>query len=228
MTLSLNPEFVALRDGYTFDPGYATIEAQLEGGLTRKRQEAALYPVHTINVNWVLSPEQYTRFMGFFRTDLQEGTHAFLMDLVTTVAMLLPHKCRTKGGLPKLTQKKGLNFSVAATLEVEQNPTYSGLIAYTEPDQIIFPVADPYLAGPIKDGDTLRIIDSSGTHTSGTFLNMDGVYQCDGNSGFNIITLASPWLVNSAWTILATLGAPGIYGDESNGNIRSTVVRIPT
>lgn len=228
MTLSLNPEFVALRDGYTFEPGYATIEDQLEGGLTHKRQDATLYPVHNINVNWVLSPEQYTRFMGFFRTDLQEGTHAFLMDLVTNVALMIPHKCRTRNGLPKLTQKRGLNFAVSATLEVEQNPSYTGLIAYVEPDQIVFPVANPYFAGPLRDGDTIRIIDSSGTHTSGTFLNMDGVYECDGNSGFDTITLSSPASVNSAWTTLATLGAPGIYGDESNGNVRSTVIRIPT
>jgi hypothetical protein len=226
MTLKLDYE--PLRDGYTFEASYPVIEAQLDGGITRKRQDVLWMP-HMVTVNWLLDRIDYTRFMGFFRTTLKNATNAFLLDLVADVGIPTTHKCRTRGGMPKLTGQRGNAFYVSATLEVQVNPTYTGLILYQEPGSIIFTTDFPSLVGPIIEGDTVRIIDSSGTHPTGpTSLNLDGIYTVDSTVGFSVLQLASPSSVNSGWTTLAGLGAPGEYGDETHGSVYSTVTRVPT
>lgn len=156
--------FTPIRDGYSVVPTYPTREAILEGGKTRKYSDA-LYLPHEVTVNWKLgNPTDYTNFMGFFRTTLLETTEYFLMDLVTDIGALVPHRCRTKGGMPRLTQVNGNCFYVSATLEVEVNPTYTGLILYSDPGLVTFSHITPRLVGPIQPGDTVQILNSSGTH----------------------------------------------------------------
>lgn len=226
MTLSLN--YTPLRDSYSFEPGYSTVEVQLDGGLSRKRQDVLFQP-HLMTVTWLLDPTQYTRFMGFFRTALKNATQPFLVDLVSDIAIPTTHRCRTKGGMPKLTQQRGHAYYVTSTLEVEANPTFTGLITYQEPDRIVFATTNPYLVGPIVEGDIIRVIDTQGTHPTGpTALNLDGVYTVDSTLGFNVLILTTPASVNSDWTTLAGLAGTAQYGDASNGNVTSTVTRVPT
>lgn len=220
--------FQPVRDGYTFEPGYSCIEVQLDGGASRKRQDV-LYQPHIITVNWVLTGPEYTQFMGFFRTTVNNGTSPFLMFLVSDLSTPTLHKCKTKGGIPKLTQQKGLAYFVTSTLEVEQNPTYTGNIIYQEPDLVVFSTTNPFFVGPIVTGDTIWIQNAAGTHPTGpTFLDMQGVYSVTSTTGFDTLQLNSPASVNSNWTILATLGAPGQFGDVSHGNVISTITKFPT
>lgn len=226
MTLTLDYEPV--RDGYTFEPSYPVIESSLDGGLSEKRQDV-LYVPHIVTLNWILEGSDYTKFMGFFRTTLKNATQAFLVDLVADIGTPTTHRCRTRGGMPKLMQQRGQAFYVAATLEVQVNPTYTGLITYQEPGNIIFSVTNPSLVGPIVAGDTVRIIDSAGTHPTGpTDLDLDGVYTVSATVGTSVLQLSSPSSVNSDWTVLAGLAATAQYGDASNGNVMSTVTRVPT
>lgn len=226
MTLTL--EYEPIRDGYTFEPSYPVIEAQLDGGISRKRQDV-LYVPHIVTLNWILVGSEYTKFMGFFRTTLKNSTQPFLLDLLADVSIPTTHKCRTRGGLPKLTGNRGQSFYVSCTLEVEVNPTFTGLITYQEPGNIIFATSFPFLTGSLLEGDTVRIIDSAGTHPTGpTELDLDGVYVVDSTIGNNLLSLTSPASVNSDWTVLATLGAPGEYGDETHGSVMSTITRVPS
>lgn len=223
-TLSYQP----IRDGYTFEPSYPVIEAQLDGGLSKKRQDV-LYVPHIATLNWQLRGSDYTKFMGFFRTTLKNATQPFLLDLLADVGVTTTHKCRTRGGMPKLTSQRGQAFYVSCTVEVEVNPTYTGYITYQEPGNIIFATDFPYLVGPISEGDTIRVIDSAGTHPTGsTALNLDGVYTVSSTVGNNVLNLSSPASVNTGWTTLATLGAPGEYGDETHGSVISTITRVPS
>jgi hypothetical protein len=228
MTASLT--FTPIRDGYAVVPTYPVVEVQLDGGIVRKKLDPLFLP-HEVTVNWRLNPLQYTNFMGFFRTTLQDATEAFLMDLVTDIGFAggIPHRCRTKEGMPKLTQVNGSCFYVSSVLEVEVNPTYTDLILYEEPNLVILNNLNPRFVGPLQPGDTIQIINTDGTHPSGsTPLNLDGEYEIDAIDGNDQIELVSPASVNAGWTTLATLGAPGQYGTESFGNVISTVVRIPT
>lgn len=228
MTIELT--YQPIRDGYSAIPTYPIREALFEGAATRKYTDA-LYAPHEVTVNWKLtSAADYTAFMGFFRTTLFQTTEFFLMDLVTDIGALVPHRCRTKGGMPKLQQVIGNCFYVTATLEVEVNPTYTGLILYQEPNIIVFNHNSPRLVGPLQVGDTIRVFNSSGTHPQGnpTDLNLDGTYVISEVAGSSEIEVTSPELVNSDWTTLAGLGTPGQYGTESLGNVISTLTRIPS
>ncbi len=219
-TLLYTPE----SSSYSLQPSYPTIEIGLNGGTSRKRQDF-LFPPHILSVNWVLTTAaDYSRFMGFFRTTLFNGTEAFLMDLISDIGELTTHRCRTLGGIPKLTQNRASAFWVSCTLEVDVNPTYTGLITYQEPDQIVFSTTNPKLVGPIVTGNTVRVLHTAGFHPTGpTALNLDGVYVVASTVGFNALTLTSPASVNAGWTTLATLGAPGIYDD-----VISTITKVPT
>lgn len=174
MTIELT--YQPIRDGYSAIPTYPIREALFEGAATRKYTDA-LYAPHEVTVNWKLtSAADYTAFMGFFRTTLLEATEFFLMDLVIDIGALVPHRCRTKGGMPKLQQVVGNCFYVTATLEVEVNPTYTGLILYSGPNLINFSHVSPRLVGPLQPGDTVRVFNSSGTHPQGTIeWEFDGV-----------------------------------------------------
>ncbi len=219
--------YTPLRDGYTFDPGYNVLELSTDGSGTRSRANV-LYQPHKITINWSLSPSDYTKFMGFFRTTLANATRVFLMDLPTDIPIISTHRCRSVG-MPQLNQVKGMSMMVSATLEVEANPTYTGNILYQEPGNVIFATTSPFLVGPIQAGDTIRIVDSSGTHPTGpTALNLDGVYFVASTTGFNQLTLTSPAAVNTDWAVLASLGVPGEYGDETHGDVTSTITRVPS
>lgn len=216
--------YTPVRDGYTFDPGYNSLEISLESRSNRKRQDV-LYNTHRVSVNWTLTnATDYTRFMGFFRTTLQNGTLSFRMNLVTDISVPTLHKCRSLQGLPRLSAVKSLSYYVNCVLEVEANPTYTGLIRYLSPT-IALDNDSPNLTEGFRVGDSIRIVDSTGIHpTSGTVLNLDGTYPVVSTTGFSTVTITPS---GSGWTTLAGL-SPNVYGDAGNGNVTSTVTRVPT
>lgn len=231
MTAVLNPLFKPLRDSYSFIPSNPVVEAKY-AGLTKKRYDRLrLHRSHVMSVSWILrTPTQYTQFMGFFRTQLQNGTLAFLMDLVSDIRVPTTHRCRTRGRMPKLTGMKGNTFYVSCELEVDVNPTITGIITYRTPDIITFSKFSPYFSSFFNPGDTIRIIEATGLHPdSDTYLNMDGQYEVASVSQTGVdgeLVLTDPDLVNSAWTILAGL-SPDEFGGDSTGQILSTVTKVP-
>jgi hypothetical protein len=113
-----------VRDGYNFAPAYNTIEVKLDGGRSRKRLDI-LGGTHMVSAQWILTQAQYSRFMGFFRSTLANGTLPFLVDLLTDTAVVMPHIARCVGYLPKLTQQRGQAYWVTADLEVDANAAFT-------------------------------------------------------------------------------------------------------
>lgn len=219
-----------VRDGYTVTPGYSVVEARMEGGPSRRRQDSLLAP-HTVSVNWILDHTQYTPFMGFFRSTLLDGTAPFLLDLPIELAEPTTHKCRLMGGMPKLTQKRGHAHYVSATLEVEHNYTFTGNTVYgtfLEGGQGINGPASPHppLNAVFSPGDKVMIMGAFGTHSNGiNELDLDGTYTVDTtvSTVSTHLRLSSPGSVNSDWTTLAGL-IPLAFGSA----VVSTFTRVPT
>lgn len=109
----------------------------LEGGPGRKIQDILL-PGHTLSCQWLLSAEEYTRFMGFFVTTLRQGQDDFLLDLITDVGEPTTHLCRTIGGLPRLTQQKYDAYWVTCNIEADRNPTFTDTITYALGDEAVW------------------------------------------------------------------------------------------
>lgn len=217
------------QEGYSCNIQNSCVEVGVSGGPLRKRQ-CISYAPHIVSATWVLHSNEYSAFMGFFRTELNGGESDFLLDLITDIGTPTTHNCRTLGGLPRLTKQMGEAYYVSCVLEAQQNPTFTGLIKYQEGNFVTFAADDPgpFMEDSFEPGDIIRIVDSYGTHPSGTIISLDGVYEVASNVGTHAITLTSPATVNSDWTVLATLGAPGTYGDASNGNVISTITKVPT
>lgn len=224
-------DITPVRDGYSVNIQNSCIEIEVAGGPIRKRQDV-LYAPHIVTANWLIHKDEYSAFMGFFRTGLNGGEEAFLLDLITDIGIPTTHRCRTMGGIPRLTKQTGELYYASCTLEAEQNPTFTGLIEYREPNFIVFfmPVPGPYMEDSFSPGDVIQIIDSSGIHSgSGTHLNLDGTYVVESNVSQHAISLVLPTAVNSDWTVLAGLGSPGHYGDGgTDGSVLSTITRVPT
>lgn len=220
--LDLRPE----QSGYSVNLQNSNIDLALEGGPSKKRGDVLFAP-HTVTATWTLKTEEYSPFMGFFRTTLADGAIPFLLNLVTDIGLPTLHKCRTIGGIPRLTKQEGQAYYTSCTLEVQQNPTFTGLISYAGNGTITFTADNPKIITAYKPGDTVRILDSKGIYPTGsTPLNLDGVYTVNTVPSTNVMTLLSPSLVTSDWTTLLGLG--GAYGDAANGNVISTITRVPT
>lgn len=215
--------YVPLRDGYQVQCSYPVISIALDGGPSRKRLDY-LYAPHTVELNWLLkTPAEYSRFMGFFRTTLDQGTQAFLVDLIVDTGTEVPHRCHCLGGLPKLTQQKGHAFYVSATLEVEANPTFTGQILFDQTGSNAGTVQFSGMADVITTGDFIRILDSAAVHSDGDInLNFDGLYEVDSTSGSSILHLVDVDSVSSSWAVLEGLTPSGI------SDVIATVVRVPT
>jgi hypothetical protein len=208
--------FTPIRDSYSAIPTYPTLGTMLDGAATRKRIDY-LYAPHEVTVSWKLNAIDYTNFMGFFRTTLLNSTEYFLMDLVVDIGALVPHRCRVKsGGTPRLNQVNGITFHVTATLEVEVNPTWTGLIAYGNPSNVNFNHTSPKLVGPIQPGDTVQIFNSEGTHPSGEiewiFDGVSGNITLGNNPTFSP-TATTPFTA-SVWFKTSSTAAMHLFGKQ--------------
>lgn len=85
------------------------------------------------------------------------------------------------------------------------------------------------LTEKFQEGDQIRVLFSNGIHPTGsTPLNLDGIYTVDRTIGFNVVILENPALVNTDWATLFSMGALTEYGNPANGNVTSTVTKVPT
>lgn len=213
--------YAPVRDGYQFTPGYGIIETKLDGGQSRRRLDVAAFS-HNIQANWVLRSIEYTDFMGFFRSTLKQGTLDFLVNLVSDIGTLTLHRARCVGGLPHLTQNQGDGYSVAAVLEVDQNPTFTGIIDYTYIDPnferiLVGAFTPPPLAGFLS-GDQIQIVNAIPSPSNPAF-NFDGVYTVTSKPASGTLEMSGARFQNSAWNVIHN--APFT-------NISSTVTRVPT
>jgi hypothetical protein len=226
-TLSFTP----IRDGYQLTPSYPVIEVALEAGESRKRLSHLGAP-HSVTVNWILTtPQEYAAFMGFFEDAIAFGTESFLMELITNTGVPVLHRCRTAGGMPKLTQQRGHAYYTSCTLEVQKNPTFTGRLLYATNTPFFVQLigSGSNQNRPIFVGDSIQIIGASGLHIDGnTPVNFDGIYEVDSLGGNTIINLVDAETISTSWTTIGTL-TPDDWGSAQQVTpVYSTVVRLPT
>lgn len=220
-------EYPPEKVSYNADMGSNVLVIPVEGGPARRRQDMLL-PPHTVNLQWKLESVGYTRFMGFFTTELRYGRDSFLIDLITDIGFPTPHRVSTMGMMPKLTQQSGDLYIVNCTVQVFRNPTFTGNIVYSEEGLISINVGGgSSIVQSINAEDTIQVCFSSGVHPTGnTPLNLDGRYVVQSVAG-GALSLYNPEVINSDWTVLAGLGTSVEYGSVPNGNVNSTVFKLP-
>lgn len=228
--------FPPVRDGYAVEVSYPSINIALEGGPSRRRRDY-LHAPHTVELTWLLtSAKQYTQFMGFFRSTIKFGTEFFLLDLITDMGVVLPHRCRCLGNLPKLTQQRGSAYWTSATLEVEPNLAFTGACRFfqsnVDPNGFIsisdtgaYTIVNDF---PIEVGELVYIIDSEGIHETGpTPLNLDGFYEVT-NLTTSGISIDEPYEDFPQWQVLMDI-AGGTYGPATQVEpVTPTLFRLPT
>lgn len=208
-TLPLAP----IRDDYSFVPGNGVVSTRLDGGASRQRLDV-IGSSHTVEMQWLLTGLKYTILMGFFRDTLAEGSLPFLASLLTDIRTLTTVKCRCAGGaMPRLITNKADGYWVKGTMEVERNPTHTGVFRYSNG---VAPFVDT-LTIPLPEyivGDKFRIVDSFKNGLSGA--NFDGVYTVTAGTLTSVSDSAGA-AVNAEWS------AGGFPYD-----LQSTITRVPT
>jgi hypothetical protein len=90
-------------------------------------------------------------------------------------------------------------------------------------------VVYPSISSHFKAGDRLRIINSQGIHPDGDIpLNLDGVYDVLDNVGTGAVLLTEPSTVTADWNTLYAIDPNAEYGNEADGNVFSTVTKVPS
>lgn len=202
--MTLFVDFKIECSGYTSDMSYGVIETQLDGGAVRKRKDVIGSP-HRVTATWIIpGPDNYNFFMHIFRQELQDATLPFLAELVTDSSLPIKHKCRTLGGMPKLSQQRGHAYWVTAVLEVEPVPTVMGLVADAGSNTITgFPFfgAQDWV-GKFQAAEDVTVLGLRFTHSTLGAISLDGTYTI-ASVGSNFVVLDTPGADNATWTTLA-------------------------
>lgn len=78
-------------------------------------------------------------------------------------------------------------------------------------------------------GDQIQVINSTGVHPDGNVpLNLDGIYTVTSVAAAASITIDNPSSVNSDWDTLFAIDPNAEYGGPSDGNVTSTVTKVPS
>lgn len=112
-------------DGYQAADGTGVIRVELDGGSGKYRKDVQNSAVR-VDVTWHVDPDDYLYLRTFYNVH-DNGTLPFLMDLVIHSASLTEHECRFIPDTFKLSQVRGNEHTVKATLEVvpaEPDPAY--------------------------------------------------------------------------------------------------------
>jgi len=102
---------------YSVTDGKEVVATQLDGGASRYRRDI-LGATSTVNVSWILGPNEYKYVRSFFRALTLKGSKPFLIDLILDEPTLTEHKVYFIPGSMQLTAQKGLTYWVSSQLEV--------------------------------------------------------------------------------------------------------------
>lgn len=102
---------------YSVADGKEVVSTQLDGGAGRYRRDI-LGATSTVNVAWIMGPDEYKYLRSFYRALTLKGSKPFLIDLVLDEPTLTEHKVFFIPGSMQLTGQKGLTYWASAQLEV--------------------------------------------------------------------------------------------------------------
>lgn len=222
------PSFLPLpeHDGYRVRRGKNRVTIRLPGGPARTRQ-VSLGDSHEVSVSWVCDETEYTGLIGFLRERAQERTDFFRMPLVVDVPVPVNYLCRPFDEPEGLELVRGLVYEVRVDLEVIPNPIRSSTL-------LLQNVADPRVTAgntaqgyspdmaEFPDGRQVLLVGCRGT-SSGTAVNLDGIYTIDSHPTPESITLLNAAVVNADWTVLNGTVSQALSPDKQGG----AVILIP-
>ena len=103
---------------YNVKFGEGNISTRLNGGASRVRKDT-VDNVHSINVGFNLSKEQYQYIMAFYRHITKRGALPFLMDLITDEGSPQTHKVQIVPNTFRLSEQAGHRYGISFTVEAE-------------------------------------------------------------------------------------------------------------
>lgn len=102
---------------YAVSDGKEVVSTKLDGGASRYRRDI-LGATSTVDVVWILGPDEYKYLRSFYRALCVTGSRPFLIDLILDEPTLTEHKAYFIPASVRLTGQKGLTYWVSAQLEV--------------------------------------------------------------------------------------------------------------
>lgn len=105
---------------YAVVDGTSVISTALDGGSSRYRADLLGAPAK-VTVQWTFDPLEYQYSKAFFKSGVNGGADAFLIDLYIDNSDLTTHTAHFVPGTFSLASQTGNTFVVTATLEVEPN-----------------------------------------------------------------------------------------------------------
>tara|TARA_Y100001973_G_C5206110_1_gene341641 strand:+ start:471 stop:947 length:477 start_codon:yes stop_codon:yes gene_type:complete len=105
------------QSGYSVTDGNEVVATKLDGGASRYRRDI-LGATSTVTVQWSVGPDVYRYLRAFYKTATANGSSPFLIDLLLDEPSLTEHKAYFVPGSMRLQSQKGLQYVVAAQLEV--------------------------------------------------------------------------------------------------------------
>ena len=109
-------------EGYGISPGEAILRTEMEAGPARQRRRFTDVPSR-IAVRWVLQPDQFALFEGWYRYAAEEGGAWFEIDLLGGLG-LLPQEARFTRQF-EARPYRGRLWEVVSELEIRARPTLS-------------------------------------------------------------------------------------------------------
>jgi len=137
---------------YAVSDGKEVVSTKLDGGASRYRRDI-LGATSTVDVVWILGPDEYKYLRSFYRALCVSGSRPFLIDLILDEPTLTEHKAYFIPASVRLTGQKGLTYWVSAQLEVypaemdmQAEADFATIYSYWGPNwQTTFPVFDDEL-----------------------------------------------------------------------------------
>jgi hypothetical protein len=128
--------FSTVTEGYTVSYGSGSISTQLPGGPSYFREDFAGAP-HTVNVTWLISAEEMSRFGPFMRSVLLKGL-AFTIPLRIDEAVPTDYTARMAPRSLSSPRLIGSSTVFTASLEVQAD------LSYAATDAAVVSLSDVY------------------------------------------------------------------------------------
>lgn len=105
------------QSGYSVTDGTEVISVKLDGGASRFRRDV-LNAASRVTVQWSVTPDNFRYLRAFYRSVTAQGSTPFLIDLLLDEPELTEHQAYFIPGTMRLQSQRGLQYVVAAELEV--------------------------------------------------------------------------------------------------------------
>jgi hypothetical protein len=218
--------FVPEQDGYGVTHPNQVVQIALDGGPPRMRADS-LGMSSRVSASWLLDRLEYTRFLQFWRVNLQLGALPCLVDLVTGLYQVARHKATFVPGSLRTTQVAGLTYRVSAEFLAEPlqliTSSAGGGFRFQYPASVLYPGTPARsFVELFAAGDRLQILGAQESNGANPAIDLDGIYTVSAVVDDNELSLVSPEADNPDWLLLDAYAS-----DHSSNLTTATIVLSP-